>query len=390
VRAVFGESHLLGEFVQALFTTSSQSVDIALGLIGALTFWMGLFRVAERAKIIEQLGRLLARPLRALMPGVPKGHPALGSMTLNIAANVLGLDNAATPAGLRAMRDLQKCNPDKARLSDAQMMFVVLNTSSVTLLPVTILMYRAEFGSTQSASVLLPIIIATSCSTLAGVALVACIQKLRIWSFRLCLGIVLYAGLLVSALVLLRQSDNSAGMAHFGNALLITVVMSILGLASFRKQDVYTQFIQGAKSGFAIAIRIIPYLVAMLVAVGLLRASGAFEAVLVSIRTFCTWMNINPAFVDALPTALMKPFSGSGARALMLDTMQVHGVDSTAGRMAAVMQGSTETTFYVLAVYLGAVGIQQSRYLLSVCLAADVVAALAAILITPIAFSLIG
>jgi spore maturation protein SpmA/spore maturation protein SpmB len=378
--ALFDQS-VSAQWVKALFEMSEASVDIALGLIGALCFWMGLFQVAQTAGLVTGLGRLLEPLMRKLMPSVPSGHPALGSMTMNIAANVFGLDNAATPMGLKAMKDLQTLNPDKSQLSDAQLLFVVINTSSVTLLPVTILMYRVEMGSTSPADVMLPLILSTSCSTFVGVGLAAWYQRLRILTPSVCLGIFLYIMALVS-LIVFGGTDNTETLSGIGNMVLLLTVAGILSVGLYKQVPVYDEFIRGAKGGFGIAIKIIPYLVAMLVAVGLLRASGILDGVLWCISKVLAMLHIGDDFVGALPTGLMKPLSGSGARALMLETMQHYGVDSIQGKIAAVMQGSTETTFYVLAVYLGVVGIQKSRYLISTCLLADAAGCIAAIVFT--------
>jgi len=370
---------LASAWVEALFSMSELSVDIAFGLIGALCFWMGMFQIAQDSGIVTWLGRRLEPLLCRLMPEVPKGHPALGAMTMNIAANVLGLDNAATPMGLKAMTALQELNPIKNTLSDAQLLFVVLNTTSVTLLPVTILMYRVELGAQEPADVLLPIILATSCSTLVGVGLAAWYQKLSLWSGSFILGIILYLVGLVG-LSIFVQSQGSKFLSQLGNVVLIGTVGWILSAGLWQKVAVYEAFIAGAKRGFAVAIKIIPYLVAMLVAIGVLRASGVFEVILSAITWLLVVVNGPTEIVGALPTAFMKPFSGSGARALMLETMQHYGVDSLQGRIAAIMQGSTETTFYVLSVYLGVVGISRSRYLISTCLLADVAGCIAAII----------
>lgn len=384
VNSIFFDHQAMQTWVNALFEMSELSVDIALGLVGALCFWMGLFKIAEVAGIIEQLGRLLQPLLSRLMPSVPPGHPAMGSMTMNIAANIFGLDNAATPMGLKAMEHLQSLNPSPKTLSDAQLLFVVLNTSSVTLLPVTILMYRVEMGAAHAADVLLPIILATSCSTFVGVSLVIWRQKLRIISKGFFLALAAYIIFLVSLIVLGKYQPQ--GLNQIGPAILMLTVAGIIATGLYRRIPVYDHFIEGAQEGFGLAVKIIPYLVAMLVAVGLLRASGALDYVLNILTWLLGQFGIGDDFVGALPTAFMKPFSGSGARALMLETMEYYGVDSIQGRIAAVVQGSTETTFYVLTVYLGVVGIQRSRYLISTCLIADVAGCTSAIIITQLFF----
>lgn len=371
-------------WVQELFKMSDLSVDIALGLIGALCFWMGMFQIAQASGIVHALGKLLEPLLLRFMPSIPSGHPALGSMTMNIAANVFGLDNAATPMGLKAMEQLQSLNGDSKTLSDPQLLFVVLNTSSVTLLPVTILMYRAQLGAANPADVLLPIILATTCSTCVGVGFVAWRQKYIVWSKGLVLGIAGYIGALVSIIVYTSSSPEMLG--QIGPSILLVCVGGILAWGLYRQVPVYEEFITGAKQGFDVAVKIIPYLVAMLAAIGVLRASGVIDIVLWCVTWLCDKLGLAHDFVGALPTAIMKPFSGSGARALMIETMNNYGVDSLQGRMAAVMQGSTETTFYVLSVYLGVVGIQRSRYLISACLLADFAGCIAAIFITQLFF----
>lgn len=371
-------------WVEELFKMSNLSVDIALGLVGALCFWMGLFQIAQSAGLVARLGRLLEPLLTRLMPSVPSGHPALGSMTMNIAANVFGLDNAATPMGLKAMEQLQTLNPSKRTLSDPQLLFVVLNTSSVTLLPVTILMYRVQMGAAAPADVLLPIILATTCSTLVGVGFVAWRQGVLHWSPKLFLALAAYVGLLLGLVFVSASSPNA--LAQVSPHLVLTVVGGILAWGLYKQVPVYDEFITGAKQGFDIAVKIIPYLVAMLAAIGVLRASGALDGVLWCIANAAAWLGFDTDFVGALPTAFMKPFSGSGARALMIETMNNYGVDSLQGRMASIMQGSTETTFYVLSVYLGVVGIRQSRYLISACLLADCAGCLAALFLTYVFF----
>lgn len=378
------DTNILQNWVEALFEMSDLSIDIALGLVGALCFWMGIFQIAQASGLINVLGRMLEPLLIKLMPSVPKGHPSIGAMTMNIAANVFGLDNAATPMGLKAMEDLQTLNPDKKQISDAQLLFVVLNTTSVTLLPVTIIMYRIEMGAAQASDVLLPIILATSCSSLAGVAIVAWKQKLKIWSWHILIGLFAYVAVLTTLFYFSSQSPGMLGKV--GPMILLLTVSGILLHGLKHKVDVYEEFITGAKEGFGLAVKIMPYLVAMLVAVGLVRASGALDFLLNGLSWCLAKLHIGDDFVGALPTAFMKPFSGSGARALMLETMQHYGVDSIQGRIAAVMQGSTETTFYVLSVYLGAVGLQRSRYLISACLTADVVGCTAAIIFTKMLF----
>ncbi len=360
------------------------SVEIAIGLIGVLALWLGLFRVAEQAGLVATLARGLAPIFRILMPGVPAGHPAIGAVTLNLSANMLGLDNAATPLGLKAMRELQSLNPTPERATDAQVLFLVLNTSSVTLLPVSIFVYRAQQGAADPALVFLPILLATSASTLAGLLAVAALQRLPVWRLLALWPVLLGAaaiGALLAMLVILPAGVATGLSSAVGNVVLLSLVLLFLGAGLWRGHDIYSTFVEGAEEGFKTAVGLIPYLVAMLVAVGVLRASGALDAALEGLRWLVAAGGFDTRWVDAMPTALVKPFSGSGARAMMLETMQSQGVDSFAARLAAVIQGSTETTFYVLAVYFGSVGIRHARQALWCGLFADLAGVIAAIFV---------
>ncbi|WP_341504069.1 nucleoside recognition domain-containing protein [Gallaecimonas sp. GXIMD4217] len=369
-----GQTQVVNAMVDSLFAMAKLSVDIALGLIGVMALWLGLMKVAERAGLIQQLSRLLNPVFRRLMPEVPAGHPAQGSVTMNLVANALGLDNAATPLGIKAMEDLHSLNRHKDRASNAQILFLVLNTSSVTLLPVVIFLYRAQQGAAQPAEVFLPILLATSASTLAGLLAVALVQRIRLWDGALLLALGVLMGL-VAALAWWTLGVSAELMnlrlSLLGNGAILAILGCFLAVAAWRKVAVYEVFVDGAREGFTTAVRIIPYLLAMLAAIGLLRASGALDLLVGAIGQLVAWLGLDARFVDALPTGLMKPFSGSASRALMLETMNHHGVDSFAGRLSAVMQGSTETTFYVLAVYFGAVGIKHSRHAVPCALAAD-------------------
>ena len=369
-----GHETVFAALVQAAFDMAKLAVTIAIGLVGVLSLWLGLFRIAELAGLIDILARLLAPLFRRLMPGVPAGHPALGAVTMNLAANVLGLDNAATPLGLKAMQELQRLNDDAQSASNAQILFLVLNTSSVTLLPVTIFMFRAQQGAPDPTAVFIPILLATSASTLVGLLSVAWFQRLRLLD-PVVLAYLFGAGALAAALVTwLSRMSPSALATHssfFGNMVLFAVIMAFL-LAGWRRGvNLYEAFIDGAKQGFEVGVQLIPYLVAMLVAIGVFRASGALDALLDGIKWLCSALGVNTDFVAALPTAFMKPLSGSGARAMMLETMHTYGVDSFPARVAATIQGSTETTFYVLAVYFGSVGIRRARHAVTCGLLAD-------------------
>ena len=369
-----GHIEVLANAVEALFASAKLAAEIALGLVGVLSLWMGLMRIGEKAGVVGAIAFVFEPLLRRLMPEVPKGHPAFGSMTMNLTANIFGLDNAATPLGLKAMQDLQSLNPVKTIATNAQILFLVLNTSSVTLVPVTVFLYRAQQGAAAPADIFLPILLATSASTLAGLLIVAVVQRLSLLNaVVLGYGAVLLSALVASGLYLMTLTADAIGTVStaLGNGVLLLLVFSFVLVAGVRKVAIYDEFIEGAKAGFNQSIQLIPYLLAMLLAIGLLRASGALDYLLQLIASCVSLFGFDTRFVDAMPTALMKPFSGSGARAMMLETMAHHGVDSFAGRLAAIFQGSTETTFYVLAVYFGSVGIRHGRHALACGLTAD-------------------
>lgn len=374
VQLANGHIEVLANAVEALFASAKLSAEIALGLVGVLSLWMGLMRIGEKAGVVGAIAFIFEPLLRRLMPEVPKGHPAFGSMTMNLTANVFGLDNAATPLGLKAMQDLQSLNPVKTVATNAQILFLVLNTSSVTLVPVTVFLYRAQQGAAAPADIFLPILLATSASTLAGLLTVAFVQRLSLLNaVVLGYGAVILSALVASGFYLMTLTAEAIGTVStaMGNGILLLLVFSFVLVAGVRKVAIYDEFIEGAKAGFNQSIQLIPYLLAMLLAIGLLRASGALDYLLQLIAGGVSLFGFDTRFVDAMPTALMKPFSGSGARAMMLETMAHHGVDSFAGRLAAIFQGSTETTFYVLAVYFGSVGIRHGRHALACGLTAD-------------------
>ena len=361
---------------------SKVTVDIAIGLIGVLSFWLGMMKVAEQAGIIEKIAQYISPLFSRLMPEIPDKHPAIGSMTMNLSANFLGLDNAATPLGLKAMQDLQSINPKKDTASNAQILFLVLNTSSITLFPVTVFVYRAQQGAASPTDVFVPILLATFASTIAGLLSVAFVQKIKLINqvvllyfsvaFALIGGLAVYFTTL-SAQALSQQSSL------MGNLLIFSCLMMFIYFALRKGINVYDSFITGAKQGFETSIKLIPYLLAMLVAIGVFRASGALDMIVDVFRVIAAALGFDTRFVDALPTAMMKPLSGSGARALMIETMNTHGADSFQGRLASIMQGSTETTFYVLAVYFGSVGIRYSRHAIACGLVADIAGISAAI-----------
>ncbi len=379
-----GDQAVFAAVVAATFDMAKLGVEIAIGLIGVLCLWLGLFRIAEQAGMIHWLARALAPLFRHLMPEVPAGHPALGTITMNLAANMLGLDNAATPMGLKAMRDLQTLNPSPETATNAQILFLVLNTSSVTLLPITIFLYRAQQGASDPTAVFIPILLATSASTLAGLAAVAWIQRIRLWH-PVVLAYLLAFGVFMGGSIAYLSQLSPAALAQqsslVGNLALLVLILLFLGLGARRGVNVYESFIDGAKEGFEVCVKLIPYLVAMLVAIGVLRAGGALELLLAALAALFEAVGIDTDFVAALPTAFMKPLSGSGARAMMLETMNNYGVDSFPATVAAIIQGSTETTFYVLAVYFGSVGIRKTRHAISCGLIADLAGIVTAILV---------
>ena len=360
-----GDSGVFAAMIASLFDMAKLSVEVMILLFGTLTLWLGLLRIAERAGLVDSLARLLGPLFRRLMPEVPAGHPAIGLITLNFAANALGLDNAATPIGLRAMRELQTLNPSADTASNAQILFLVLNASSLTILPVSIFMYRAQQGAHDPTLVFLPILLATSASTVTGFLSVAIVQRLKLRDPVVLLWMLSFA-VLFGGFIALLATLPAAALAPLssllGNLALFAIIVAFLLAGAWRKVPVYEAFVEGAKQGFEVARDLLPYLVAMLCAVGVLRASGALDFALDGVRWCVHAFGLDARFVDALPTALVKPFSGSAARALLIETMKTQGVDSFAALLAATVQGSTETTFYVLAVYFGAVGIRRARH----------------------------
>ncbi|MCW3173984.1 nucleoside recognition domain-containing protein [Shewanella subflava] len=382
LQLISGNLTVLNDAVNALFNSAKLAAEISLGLIGVLALWMGLMQVGEKAGVVGLFAKLFEPLLSKLMPEVPRGHAAYGSMSMNLTANMLGLDNAATPLGLKAMQDLQSLNPVKTVATNAQILFLVLNTSSVTLVPVTVFLYRAQQGAASPADIFLPILLATCASTFVGLMVVAIVQRISLINIVILgYGALLLSLLMASMFYLLSLSAEAIGQVSsvLGNGVLLVLVLSFVIVAGIKKVAIYDEFIEGAKGGFEQAIKLIPYLLAMLLAIGLLRASGALDYILQGLAGLVSWMGYDTRFIDAMPTAIMKPFSGSGARAMMLETMEHHGVDSFAGRLAAIFQGSTETTFYVLAVYFGSVGIRNGRHALGCGLAADLGGIIAAI-----------
>lgn len=381
---VLGDQQIFTQIMSAMFSLARSAFEISLGLTGVLALWLGIMRIGERSGFMQLLTRSLTPLFARLMPEIPRNHPALGAMVMNISANALGLDNAATPLGIKAMQELQTLNPDKETASNAQILFLVINTSAVTLFPVTIFTYRAQLGAANPTDVFIPILIATYMSTLIGLLAVAVVQRINLLD-RVILGYLAGFSLLVGSLLFyfanLSQQQMLLQSALLSNLILFSLVAAFIIGAIYKRVNAYEAFIDGAREGFQTAVTIIPYLVAMLVAIGVFRASGALEIIADLLRDLVRMLALDDRFIDALPTALMKPFSGSGARAMMVETMRAMGADSFAGRLSSIVQGSTETTFYVLAVYFGAVGIKNIRHAAACGIIADFAGITAAIVI---------
>jgi len=384
-----GNTQIFNDLVNAVFTNAKTGFEISLGLTGALTLWMGLLRVGEKGGVVNILGRAMGPLFEKLFPGLPKGHPAYGSIMLNIAANMLNLDNAATPVGLKAMKEMQEVNPDKERASDAQIMFLVLNAAGLTIIPVSVIVYRMQLGAANPADIFIPILISTFCSLMTGMISVAIIQKINLFDK----VVMAYLGgltAIIAGIIIyftrLPKDQISAISTFAANFILISVIVLFIVLALIKKVNVYDAFIDGAKEGFNIAIKIIPFLVAILVSIGVFRASGAMDFIIAGIAHFFAWMGVDTRFTGALPVAFMKPLSGSGARGLMVDAMTTYGADSFVGRLACTMQGTTDTTFYIIAVYFGSVGIKNTRYAIGCGLLADLAGFTAAILVAYLFF----
>lgn len=377
-----GDPAALSAVVDSTFSSAKSGFEISLYLTGVLTLWLGLMKVGEAGGAVGGLSRVISPLFSRLFPGVPKGHPAHGAMTMNIAANMLGLDNAATPMGLKAMAELQTLNPEKERATNAQIMFLVLNTSGLTIIPVTIMAYRQQCGAANPADIFLPLLLSTYVSTLAGLVAVAVVQKINLFN-RVVLAYLGGLTLLLAGLVFALRGADRDMVQNISVAasciILLTVICGFVILAMRRRVNVYDTFIEGAKDGFKTAVGIIPFLVAMLVAVGMFRASGALDFLLDGIRSLVDLCGADGRFVDALPTAFMKPLSGSGARGFMIECMQNCGADSFAGRLACMFQGAADTTFFILAVYFGSVGIKDTRHSVACGLIADVAGVFAAI-----------
>ncbi len=379
---VMGDAGVFPAMMDSTFASAKTAFEISLGLTGVLSLWLGIMKIGEKGGVVSALSRLLSPVFVRLFPGIPKGHPATGSIFMNIAANMLGLDNAATPLGLRAMEQLQGLNKKKDTATNPMIMFLVLNTSGLTIIPISILVYRAQMGAAQPTDVFVPILLATFCSTLAGIVATSIYQRINLLNRTLLLtlgGACVAVAAVVWGFGQLDKDSMNTVSTSVANILLMTIMVGFI-LAGVRKRvNVYDAFIEGAKEGFGTAVRIIPYLVAMLVAIGVFRASGAMDMIVGGVRWAVEACGGDGEFVGALPTALMKPLSGSGARGMMVDAMATYGADSFVGRLSCVLQGSTDTTFYILAVYFGSVGVRYTRHAVACGLLADLAGVIAAI-----------
>lgn len=385
----FGNTEVFSDIIDSTFSSSKNAFEISLGLTGVLALWMGIMKIGERSGVVNVMARVLSPVFYRLFPDIPKGHPVTGSIFMNIAANMLGLDNAATPLGLKAMEGLQEINPRKDTASNPMIMFLVLNTSGLTIIPVSIMVYRAQMGAAQPTDVFLPILIATFVSTLAGIIVVSLYQKINLFNPVLVAvlgGMCLFATSIVWLFSRMDKDTMNVVSSSVASIILFCIIISFV-LAGLRKKiNVYDAFVDGAKDGFSTAVKIIPYLVAILVAIGVFRASGCMDMLMRGIAWVVSLFGCDTDFVGALPVAIMKPLSGSGARGLMVDAMSAYGPDSFAGRLSCVFQGSTDTTFYILAVYFGSVGIRNTRHAVPCGLLADLAGIIAAIFISYIFF----
>lgn len=383
-----GDTSIWSAIMNSSFEQAAFAFEISLGLTGVLTLWLGIMKIGEHAGAINAMGRLVSPFFSRLFPGIPKGHPAMGAIFMNISANMLGLDNAATPMGLRAMQEMQTLNPKKDTATDAMIMFLVLNSSGLCLIPVSIMIYRAQGGAANPTDIFLPILIATAIATLVGLLALCIRQRIRMDRVLLCwLGGILLAVAAVVAVFASMPNDEVQKWSTFtANFILFGVIMAFIGAGMWKRLNVYDCFIEGAKEGFRTAVKIIPYLVAILVAIGMFRASGCLDLVTSWVESLVAACGGDTRWVGALPTMLMKPLSGSGSCALMLDVMNANGADAFVSRVAAAVRGSTDTTFYILAVYFGSVGVMKTRYAPAYALLADVVGAVAAVIIAYIFF----
>ena len=381
---VTGQAEVFNEMLNSTFSSAKTGFEISIGLTGVLSLWMGIMKIGERSGVVNQMSRVVSPFFTRMFPELPKGHPAFGSMLMNLSATMLGIDNAATPLGLQAMREMQETNKDKERASNSMIMFLVLVTSGLTLVPVSIMTYRAQLGAANPADVFLPILLATYFAAMAGIISVAIAQKINLLN-RVVLGtlggLTLFVGLVIWGAMSLPQETVAKWSGVLAAVLLLSVIVWFIVAGMVKRLNVYDAFIDGAKDGFQTAIGIIPYLIAILVAIGIFRASGAMDYVVGGVTWFVSLLGLNADWVPALPTALMRPLSGGGARGMMVDAMVQYGVDSFVGRLVSIVQGSTDTTFYILAVYFGSVHIKDTRYAVVCGLIADFFGILAAILL---------
>ena len=381
---VMGDFDVFPAMMDSTFSSSKTAFEISLGLTGVLSLWMGVMKIGEKGGVVNVLARLLSPVFCKLFPDIPKGHPVTGSIFMNIAANMLGLDNAATPLGLKAMEQMQELNKEKETASNPMIMFLVLNTSGLTLIPVSIMVYRAQMGAAQPTDIFIPILLATFFSTLAGVIITSLFQRINLLNRTMLLtlgGACLAVSGIIWGFSQLDGDSMNKVSTTVANILLMSIITGFIVAGVRKKVNVYDAFIEGAKDGFTTAVRIIPYLVAILVAIGVFRASGAMDMLIGAISNGVAALGVDAQWVDAMPTALMKPLSGSGARGMMVDAMTTYGADSFVGRLSCVFQGSTDTTFYILAVYFGSVGIKNTRHAVSCGLLADLAGIIAAIAI---------
>ena len=385
----FGEIDIFQKMVDSTFSMSKTAFEICLGLTGVLTLWLGLMKVGENGGAVQILSRIVSPFFSKLFPEIPAGHKAYGSIMLNFAANMLGLDNAATPAGLKAMKELQELNPTPDRASNAQIMFLVLNTSGLTILPISVMAYRAELGAANPSDIFLPILLTTYFSTLAGLLAVSAYQKINLLQKPILIGLGIMTAVIAALLswfMSMQGSELESTSQLIASLLLMSIITGFVGLAAYKKVNVYESFIEGAKEGFQIAVQIIPYLVAILVAIAVFRASGAMNLIMDGFKAAFIYFGWNTEIVNALPTAIMKPLSGSGARGMMVDTINTFGADSFSARLASTFQGATDTTFFIIAVYFGSVKIKHTRHAVQCGLIADGVGIVAAIIIATLFF----
>ena len=385
VRLVFmGDTEVFPAIMNSTFDTSKTAFEISLGLTGVLSLWLGIMKIGEKGGVINVVARVLSPVFTRLFPDIPKGHPVTGSIFMNVAANMLGLDNAATPLGLKAMEQLQELNPKKDTATNPMIMFLVLNTSGLTLIPVSIMVYRAQMGAAQPTDVFVPILLATFFSTLAGIVFTSLYQRINLINRTMLLtlgGMSAVVAAIIWGFAQMDKAQMNVVSTSVANILLMLIIVMFILAGMRKKVNVYDAFIEGAKDGFTTAVRIIPYLVAILVGIGVFRASGAMDMLVDGIKWTVAALGGNTDFVGALPTALMKPLSGSGARGMMVDAMSTYGADSFVGRLSCIFQGSTDTTFYILAVYFGSVGVRYTRHAVACGLLADLAGVIAAIAI---------